>query len=182
MGIEPWLGQHLDEMSTLLRVGRWSWSDLARALNQAGITYANGGRWTADFLRVKAANVRFERRKRDRAVDPQYALPVEFLREALGNLGGINQLVVNVQSREAGPITAALSSRPIIGPAPPATVFRNPADAPNRIAAVTPDSEAKPASWVSNDASPVPRDEAPRPRTRLDFRPATYLQTPDKDT
>ena len=91
----------------MVRIARWSWNDLARSLNQAGITYANGGRWTGDLLRVKAANVRLERRRREHASATQQILPIEFLRATLGNVGSINQLVVNVQATPSGTYTVA---------------------------------------------------------------------------
>ena len=117
-GIEPWLRRHMDEMKRMIRVDRWSWSDLARSLNEAGITYS-GGQWTAALLGDKVAGLRWRQRKRERAAAPQHAFPIEFLREALGNLGSIQQLVVNVQGTPSGPMTATLVGQPAVVPTVP---------------------------------------------------------------
>ena len=83
-GIEPWLRRHMDEMQRMVRVERWSWRDLARSLNEAGITYA-GGHWTASLLGDKVAGLRSKQRKRERMAAPSHhGFPVEALREVLG--------------------------------------------------------------------------------------------------
>lgn len=125
-GIEPWLRRHMDEMKRMIRVDRWSWDDLARSLNEAGITYA-GGQWTAALLGGKVAGLRWRQRKRERAAAPQHAFPVEFLREALGNLGSIQQLVVNVQAAPSGPMTATMAGQAGAVPTVPAAA---PVDGP----------------------------------------------------
>ena len=117
-GIEPWLRRHMDEMKRMIRVDRWSWSDLARSLNEAGITYS-GGQWTAALLGDKVAGLRWRQRKRERAAAPQHAFPIEFLREALGNLGSIHQLVINIQGTPSGPMTATLVGQPAVVPTVP---------------------------------------------------------------
>ena len=159
-GIEPWLRRHMDEMKRMIRVDRWSWSDLARSLNEAGITYA-GGRWTATLLGDKIAGLRWRQRKRERAAAPQHAFPVEFLREALGNLGSIQQLVINVQGTPSGPMTATLAGQPAAVPAMPAQqVAPTPApatDAP-KVAQLGPpapsDGEAEPPRRTFGYATP----------------------------
>lgn len=96
-------------MTRMVRMDRWLWGDLARSLNLAGITYA-GDQWTASLLGDKVATLRWKRRRRERAAAPQHALSVELLREALGSLGSINQLVINVQAAPPGTAVATLGA------------------------------------------------------------------------
>jgi len=157
-GIEPWLRRHMDDMKRMIRVDRWSWSDLARSLNEAGITYA-GGQWTAALLGDKVAGLRWRQRKRERAAAPQHAFPVEFLREALGNLGSIQQLVVNVQTTPSGPMTATLAGQPAAVstvPAPP-------------VAAPLPMPVASSAHAVAQVAPPASGSEAEPPRRTFGY-------------
>lgn len=171
-GIEPWLRRHMDEMKRMIRVDRWSWSDLARSLNEAGITYA-GGQWTAALLGDKIATLRWRQRKRERAATPQHAFPVEFLREALGNLGSIQQLTINVQGTPSGPITATLAGQPTAGPTAPAPlVAPTPAPAANapkaaQLGPPSPGGEAEPPRRTFGYATPRglnPVAKAPAPQ------------------
>ncbi len=155
-GIEPWLRRHMDEMKRMIRVDRWSWSDLARSLNEAGITYT-GGQWTAALLGDKVATLRWRQRKRERAAAPQHAFPVEFLREALGNLGSIQQLVVNVQATPSGPMTATLAGHPTAGPTTP---FPSVASTP---------AQAADAPKVAQVAPPSPGGETESPRRTFSY-------------
>ena len=107
-GIEPWLKQQLDELARLIRVERWSWSDVALSLNQAGILYRSGADWTATSLGTKVATLRWEKRRRERGPASRQTFPIELLREALGKLGPITQLVVNIHGGAPGPLTATL--------------------------------------------------------------------------
>jgi len=157
-GIEPWLRRHMDEMKRMIRVDRWSWSDLARSLNEAGITYT-GGQWTAALLGDKVATLRWRQRKRERAAAPQHAFPVEFLREVLGNLGTIQQLVVNVQATPSGPMTATLAGQPAAVPTVPAPP----------VAASLPLPVASPALVVAQVAPPVSGGEAEPPRRTFSY-------------
>jgi hypothetical protein len=158
-GIEPWLRRHMDEMKRMIRVDRWSWSDLARSLNEAGITYA-GGQWTAALLGDKVAGLRWRQRKRERAAAPQHAFPVEFLREALGNLGSIQQLVINVQSTPSGPMMVALAGQPAAVPTLPAPP----------VAAPMPASVASPAPAIEQSAPHTPSgNEAEPPRRTFGY-------------
>jgi len=157
-GIEPWLRRYMDEMKRMIRVDRWSWSDLARSLNEAGITYA-GGQWTAALLGDKVATLRWRQRKRERAAAPQHAFPVEFLREALGNLGSIQQLVVNVQSTPSGPMMATLAGQAAAVSTPPAPP----------VAAPSPSSVVRPAPVVEQSATPAPSGEAEPPRRTFSY-------------
>lgn len=170
-GIEPWLRRHMDEMKRMIRVDRWSWSDLARSLNEAGITYS-GGQWTAALLGDKVAGLRWRQRKRERAAAPQHAFPIEFLREALGNLGSIQQLVVNVQGTPSGPMTATLAGQPAavpIAPPPPAIPTPTPAADVPMAAQIAPPplgSEAEPPRRTFGYATPRGLDpvaKAPAP-------------------
>lgn len=181
-GIEPWLRRHMDEMKRMIRVDRWSWSDLARSLNEAGITYT-GGQWTAALLGDKVATLRWRQRKRERAAAPQHAFPAEFLREALGNLGSIQQLVVNVQATPSGPMTATLAVHPTAGPTAPApSVASTPAqaaDAPKvvQVAPPSPSGKTEPPRRTFSYATPRGMDpvaKAPAPPPA----PPTNAETP----
>ena len=164
-GIEPWLRRHMDEMRRMIRVDRWSWSDLARSLNEAGITYS-GGQWTAALLGEKVAGLRWRQRKRERAAAPQYAFPIEFLREALGNLGSIQQLVINIQGTPSGPMTATLAGQPAVVPTvppPPAIPTPTPAADVPMAAQIAPPplgSEAEPPRRTYGYATPRGLDPA----------------------
>jgi len=117
-GIEPWLRRHMDEMQRMVRMERWSWRDIARSLNEAGITYA-GGQWTAALLGDKVAGLRSRQRKRERKATPHHGFPVEALREVLGNLGSIGHLTVNIQTAPSGPMTATVAGQPATVPTVP---------------------------------------------------------------
>jgi hypothetical protein len=157
-GIEPWLRRHMDEMRRMIRVDRWSWSDLARSLNEAGITYT-GGQWTAALLGDKVATLRWRQRKRERAAAPQHAVPIEFLREALGNLGSIQQLVINVQAAPSGQIMATLAGPPAALPTPPMLPVTAPLPSP----------VASPAPVIGQAAPPGPSGEAEPPRRTFGY-------------
>jgi len=157
-GIEPWLRRHMDEMRRMIRVDRWSWSDLARSLNEAGITYA-GGQWTAALLGDKVATLRWRQRKREQVAAPHHAFPVEFLREALGNLGSIQQLVINVQATPSGQITATLAGLPAAVPTPPAPP----------VAAPMPALVVSPAPVIGQVAPPGPSGDAEPPRRTFGY-------------
>jgi len=157
-GIEPWLRRHMDEMKRMIRVDRWSWSDLARSLNEAGITYA-GGQWTATLLGDKVATLRWRQRKRERAAAPHHAFPVEFLREALGNLGSIQQLVINVQAAPSGPMMATLAGQAAAVPTPPVLPVAAPSASP----------VVSPAPVIGQAAPPGPSGEAEPPRRTFGY-------------
>jgi len=161
-GIEPWLRRHMDEMKHMIRVDRWSWSDLARSLNEAGITYA-GGQWTATLLGDKVATLRWRQRKREQAAAPQHAFPVEALREVLGNLGSIQHLTINIQGTPSGPITATVAGQP-------AAVLTVPIQpVPTLQAAPMPAPTADPAK-VAQSAPPAPGGgEAEPPRRTFGY-------------
>jgi len=144
----------MDEMKRMIRVDRWSWSDLARSLNEAGITYA-GGQWTAALLGNKVATLCWRQRKRERAAAPQHAFPVEFLREALGNLGSIQQLVINVQGTPSGPMTATLAGQPAAVPTAPAPPVAAPLPMP--VASLAPAIEQSAPHTLSGSEAEPPR-------------------------
>ena len=150
----------MDEMQRMVRVDRWSWRDLARSLNEAGITYA-GGQWTAALLGDKIAGLRWRQRKRDeRAATPSQGLPVEALREVLGNLGSIQHLTINIQGTPSGPMTATLAGQP-------ATV-------PTVSAPATPMPQAAPTPAPTADPTKVPAQTAPSPGGDAEPPPPTF--------
>lgn len=155
-GIEPWLRRHMDEMQRMVRVDRWSWRDLARSLNEAGITYA-GGQWTAALLGDKVAGLRSRQRKRDRAATPHHGFPVEALREVLGNLGSIGHLTVNIQAAPASPMTATVARQTAAVPTVPS------------VAAPTPAKVASPAPVVEQPAPAAPNSPAEPPRRTFGY-------------
>lgn len=176
-GIEPWLRRHMDEMRRMIRVERWSWSDLARSLNEARITYADG-QWTAALLGDKVATLRWRQRKREQAAAPQHAFPLEFLREALGNLGSIQQLVINIQTAPSGSGMVTLAEQPTVIPTLPAPA----AIAPGPVPAIE-----QPALPLLSRSEPEPPRRtfgyaAPRGLDPAAKAPATAPPMPDPNT
>jgi hypothetical protein len=55
--IRPWLRRHAEMLLALVQDG-WSWSAIARALTQAGITYRTGRAWSANNLQSEAYRAR----------------------------------------------------------------------------------------------------------------------------
>ena len=153
-GIEPWLRRHMDEMQRLIREDRWSWRDLARSLNEAGITYS-GGTWTAALLGDKVAGLRSQQRKRDRKAASRHAFPVDALRDVLGSLGTVGQLhlTVNIQGATSGPMTATVDKQqhgnpaqlPQPAPTPQATPLPAPAADPAKVPQSVPPDAASSA-------------------------------------
>lgn len=72
-GIMPWLRKRLPLLTELHQEEGWSWADIGRALNAAGITYETGRPWTGSLLARKVdqarAQVRARKAKRMSAAD-----------------------------------------------------------------------------------------------------------------
>lgn len=108
-----WLRRHVAELTAMVQDGGWSWSDVARALDAAGITYRTGRPWTARLLTTKAEQARRAVRLAASTRDPADAM-IRALKEALGGLGGVQQLVVNMP----GVVVPSFSREPdVSGPA-----------------------------------------------------------------
>jgi hypothetical protein len=57
-GIVPWLRRRLPLLTRLNRDEGWSWADIGRALDVAGITYESGRPWTGFLLARKVGQAR----------------------------------------------------------------------------------------------------------------------------
>ena len=159
-GIEPWLRRHMDEMQRLIRVDRWSWRDLARSLNEAGITYS-GGQWTAALLGDKVAGLRSQQRKRDQKAASRHGFPVDALREALGGLS-VQQLTINIQGMPSGPTTAMVAKQP-------AASARSAQVVPTTQAAPMPTPAADPAQTAEPAPPALGGDDAEPPRRTFGY-------------
>ena len=159
-GIEPWLRRHMDEMQRLIREDRWSWRDLARSLNEAGITYS-GGTWTAALLGDKVAGLRSQQRKRDQKVASRHAFPVDALREALGGLS-VQQLTINIQGTPFGPTTATVAKQP-------AAAARSAQVVPTTQAAPTPALGADPVQVAQSAPADVASSAEEPPRRTFGY-------------
>lgn len=92
-GIETWLRKHVEELTAMVRDQGWTWDDIGRALNMAGIQYRTGRPWRAVILRKKAGIAR-ARLSQNRAPADAVAVAV---RDALIGLGGkVGQVVINM--------------------------------------------------------------------------------------
>ncbi len=111
-----WLRRHVVELTGLVQDQGWTWHQIGRALNEAGIMYRTGRPWTGRLLNKKAAEARGSLNERratmQRSLEPAEAIAVA-VRDALNGMGGkIGQVVVNLPG-------APMGATP---PAPPAMV------------------------------------------------------------
>jgi hypothetical protein len=63
-GIVPWLRRRLPLLTRLNQDEGWSWADIGRALDAAGITYESGRPWTGFLLARKVGQARAQVRAR----------------------------------------------------------------------------------------------------------------------
>ena len=127
-GIEPWLRRHLTDLTTLNRNDRWSWNDLAHALNEARILYATGRPWSGRRLCDKVNRLRVRQRRAAVALDPRDLIAT--VREALEATGG-NFNTINISLAGAVAPSSAPARIPTPAPAPEhQSSNRAPASAP----------------------------------------------------
>lgn len=141
-GVETWLRQHVDELTVMVRDQGWSWTDIGRAMNVAGIQYQTGRPWRAVILRKKAGIAR-ARLNQNRAPTTAVALAV---RDALIGLGGkVGQVVINMPGSgvQADP-TPALPARPPSG--------SRSSEAADQLAAIARPHDQEPADDAAGDA------------------------------
>jgi hypothetical protein len=63
-GIVPWLRRRLPLLTRLNQDEGWSWADIGRALDAAGITYESGRPWSGFLLARKVGQARAQMRAR----------------------------------------------------------------------------------------------------------------------
>lgn len=115
-GIETWLRQHVEELTSMVREQGWSWGDIGRALNAAGIEYQTARPWSAAILRKKAVVAR-SRLARGRAPTDAMAIAV---RDALTGLAGkIGQVVINMPGSGVQVVSAGAQTTSTALLAPP---------------------------------------------------------------
>lgn len=172
-----WLRRHVAELTNLVRDGGWSWSDVARALDTAGIAYRSGRPWTARLLITKAGQARKAAFRTASHPDPTEAM-ARALREALGGLANVQQVVVNMPGAVPPPTpgpdigspvrTASLSKMPLgsalAGPDLPAAADDDAAEAT--------DPEFAPAKPIGLAPSvpPAPAGHTPAPTPDVDVQ------------
>lgn len=107
--VEPWLRRHVDELTDLVRDRDWSWADIGRALDLAGIRYASGRPWTGPHLIRKA------KKARDRNAR-KAAAKAERTRTAAAPLADVLRAVLGASA--AAPAPARQAPHPAIRSAP----------------------------------------------------------------
>ena len=130
-GIDPWLRRHLIELTALVRDERWSWNDLARALNEARILYATGRLWSGRGLCDKVNRLRLRQRRAIIDLTPQDL--VATLRQAVGAAAGnFNTININLTGASAASSTPASTPehRPPTSRAPAPIVAAQASDSP----------------------------------------------------
>ena len=91
-----WLRRHVAELTRMVRDDGWSWADVARALDMAGIAYGSERPWTGRLLTIKIVQARKAmQRAPTPPPDPAVAM-ARALKEALGGLGSIQQIHVHM--------------------------------------------------------------------------------------
>lgn len=152
-GIEPWLRRHMAELTGLIHHDRWSWADLTRALNDAGIFYGTGRPWSATRLSSKVRTLRMRQRLSSPRVTPQDLMAA--VREALGaTVGNFNTININLIGGVAS------SSDPAAAPLRHPPTHRAPLPAPVITPAPTspPEPKFRPAR-LRNDGRGVSVEE-----------------------
>lgn len=100
-GIDPWLRRHLAELTRLLRNDRWSWFDLARALNDAGIIHATGRPWSAAHLGSKVRTLRTRQRRTSTTRSTPQDLAATIRDVLAATEGGFANVTINLPSAVA---------------------------------------------------------------------------------
>lgn len=177
--VATWMRRHVEDLTRLIHVEGWSWADVARALDTAGIAYRSGRPWTGFMLARKVAKFRADARARATPLEAS-AMVAGALREALSGLGGIQNVVIHVggSSAPSAPAPAATrtsradqaaparspqssrgtSERPAPGPGIPAVMHEDDLAAePEPVFA-----PARPIGWTPA-AKPAPAEEEPPP-------------------
>src|SRR6185312_9528252 len=76
-GIMPWLRRRLPLLTRLNQDEGWSWADIGRALDAAGIRYETGRPWTGFLLARKVGQARAQvRARKAKRLDRGEAAPV----------------------------------------------------------------------------------------------------------
>lgn len=102
-----WLRRHVAELTRMVRDDGWSWPDVARALDAAGITYRTGRPWTGRLLTIKAVQAR-KAMQRPPAPSPDPASAMtRALKEALDGLGTVQQLHIHMGTAATMPLPPA---------------------------------------------------------------------------
>ncbi len=145
-GIETWLRQHVEELTAMVRDQGWTWDDIGRALNVAGIQYQTGRPWRAVILRKKAGIAR-ARLNQNRTPTDAVAVAV---RDALIGLGGkVGQIVINMPGPnvQADP-TPTQPARPSSGASHPPAL----PDAADQSGAIARPHDQEPTDEEAEDA------------------------------
>lgn len=162
-----WLRRHVSELTRMVRDDGWSWADVARALDMAGIAYRSERPWTGRLLTIKVVQARKAmQRPPTSPLDPAAAM-TRALKEALGGLSSIQQVHVHMGT--------AMATAP-----PPATVparTEQPGPAPSRL----PLPEQNPRN-LGIDPSPAKSSEDEGPRFELVSFADGYTPPPPQST
>lgn len=144
--VMTWIRRHeatTHELSRLVRDG-WSWSDLGRALDLAGIHYQTGGAMPGDLLRRKAGKARSDEWRRQAG---------ERLRQGVASA---SQTALPQTVQTSPPAT---DRRPPLAPAMP-PVLKEETTPPEEVA---PDLQFRPASLKNWSGTRIVKDKAPEP-------------------
>lgn len=147
-----WLRRHVAELTRMVRDDGWSWADMARTLDMAGITYRSERPWTARLLTVKIVQARKAVQRSPTSPPDPAAAMTRALKEALGGLSGIQQIHVHMGT--------AMATAPPPAMVPARTEQPGPAPSP------LPPPEQNPR-YLGIDPSPTTSSEDDGPRFEL---------------
>jgi len=172
-GIMPWLRKRLSRLTRLHEDEGWSWADIGRAMDAAGIRYETGRAWTGFLLARKVGQARAELRKREAkraAVKPALPRPVELSTQAPAQRAAAWVAAPAIENDSEPQPTFALASLP--GRSTPPEPAGPASDPEFRLASL-------PAVMASPSAAPEPARPVPvRQRRDPDAEIAKLLARP----